>query len=191
MTKINLLPWREERREELRKEFFTLLAIAVGAAVLVIIIVMQAYSMAIDSQRSRNNFLNQQISLLDAQISEIKDLEKKRDQLLERMRVIQELQGNRPVIVRMFDELVRTLPEGVYYRAVKYTENNKTISLEGTAESNNRVSSLMRAFEASAWFAEPLLTSVTANPAEGENANNFMMTVKLANPNIVEEGDEQ
>ena len=191
MTKINLLPWREERREELRKEFFTLLAIAVGAAVLVITIVMQAYSMAIDSQRSRNNFLNQQISLLDAQISEIKDLEKKRDQLLERMRVIQELQGNRPVIVRMFDELVRTLPEGVYYRAVKYTENNKTISLEGTAESNNRVSSLMRAFEASAWFAEPLLTSVTANPAEGENANNFMMTVKLANPNIVEEGDEQ
>lgn len=191
MTKINLLPWREERREEQRKEFFTLLAIAVGAAVLVIIIVMQAYSMAIDSQRSRNNFLNQQISLLDAQISEIKDLEKKRDQLLERMRVIQELQGNRPVIVRMFDELVRTLPEGVYYRAVKFTENNKTISLEGTAESNNRVSSLMRAFEASAWFAEPLLTSVTANPAEGENANNFMMTVKLANPNIVEEGDEQ
>ncbi|MEY3018065.1 MAG: hypothetical protein RL336_1200 [Pseudomonadota bacterium] len=191
MTKINLLPWREERREALRKEFFTLLGIAAGAALLVMVIVLQAYSMAIDSQRSRNTFMNQQITLLDAQISEIKDLEKKRDQLLERMRVIQELQGNRPIIVRLFDELVRTLPEGVYYRSVKYTETNKTISLEGTAESNNRVSSLMRAFEASAWFAEPLLTSVTANPAEGENANSFMMTVKLANPNATEEGEEQ
>lgn len=190
MARINLLPWREERREELKKEFFALLGIAAGAAVLLVVIVMQIYSMTIDGQRSRNDFLNQQISLLDAQIQEIKELEKKRDQLLERMRVIQELQGNRPVIVRLFDELVRTLPDGVYYRGVKYTEANKTISLDGTAESNNRVSSLMRAFEASEWFAEPLLTSVTANPVEGENANNFVMTVKLANPNDIVEGDE-
>lgn len=190
MANINLLPWREERREELKKEFFTMLGLAAGAAVLVVVLVMQAYSMAIDGQRGRNNFLNQQISLLDAQIREIQELEKKRDQLLERMRVIQELQGNRPVIVRLFDELVRTLPDGVYYRTVKYTEANKTISLDGTAESNNRVSSLMRAFEASEWFSDPLLTSVTANPAEGENANNFVMTVKLANPNDSVEGDE-
>jgi len=190
MANINLLPWREERREELNKEFFALLGVAVGVAVLVVVIVMQAYSMSIDGQRSRNNYLNQQITLLDAQIREIQELEKKRDQLLERMRVIQELQGNRPVIVRLFDELVRTLPDGVYYRSIKYTEANKTLSLDGTAESNNRVSSLMRAFESSDWFANPLLTSVTANPQEGENANNFLMTVKLADPNDSLEEDE-
>lgn len=182
MATINLLPWREERRQELKQEFFVLLGIGAGAAVAIVLLVMQFYSMSIDHQTSRNNFLNQQISQLDAQIREIKSLESTRDQLLERMRVIQELQGNRPVIVRLFDELVRTLPDGVYYTSIKYTENNKTISLNGTAESNNRVSSLMRAFDASAWFKEPLLTSVTASPKDGENANLFQMTVKLANP---------
>jgi len=189
MANINLLPWREERRQELKQEFLILLGVAGGVALVILLLIGQLYSMSIDNQNSRNNYLNQHIAQLDAQIREIKELENKRDQLIERMRIIQDLQGNRPVIVRLFDELVRTLPDGVFYTSVKYTENNRSLSLNGTAESNNRVSSLMRAFEASDWFTEPLLTSITASPKDGDNANIFQMTVKLSTPDAGE-GDE-
>ncbi len=189
MANINLLPWREERRQELKQEFMILLGFAAGIAVVILLAIGQLYSMSIDNQNGRNNYIGQEISQLDAQIREIKELESKRDQLLARMRIIQDLQGNRPVIVRLFDELVRTLPDGVFYTSVKFEEDDRSINLQGIAESNNKVSSLMRAFDASEWFVAPLLTSVTASPKDGENANLFKMTVTLANPDS-EEGDE-
>ena len=182
MAKINLLPWREERRQKLKQAFLTVLGMVVVVGVLMIILADMAVSGAIDGQRGRNNYLQQQITELDLQVKEIRDLEKKKQELLDRMKVIQELQGNRPIIVRIFDELVRTLPDGVFYN--KLNRNGSVISLTGIAESNNRISSLMRQVDKSEWFAEPNLTAVEAQPNFGEQASKFNLSFKISTPSI-------
>ena len=105
--------------------------------------------------------------------------------LLERMRVIQELQGNRPIIVRVLDELVRTVPDGVYYKTL--TASDSTVSIEGVAESNNRVSSLMRRLDSSDWLAEPSLDGVSAAEQLGESAMRFSLSVQIQLPNSAED----
>jgi len=144
----------------------------------------------IDTQKSRNVYLEENIKELDKMVAEIKDLQKRRNQLLDRMRVIQELQGNRPIIVRVLDQLVRTVPDGVFYRSL--TTKDKRITINGVAESNNRVSSLMRRLDASEWLAEPNLDKVEAAPNYGDQANTFKLTVKVQAPaaddQLAEEG---
>ena len=108
--------------------------------------------------------------------------------MIDRMTIIQGLQGNRPVIVRIFDQFVETLPDGVYYTRLK--RSNESVEIDGTAESNNRVSSLMRRLDASDWFFNPNLTSVVANPVFGDQANNFGLTVSLVTPSKVSEDEE-
>ena len=115
MTNINLLPWREELRAERQRNFVSSLGLSVALAVLVLVLADRIINIKIDAQNARNRFLTDNISLVDTKVSEIRDLKSQRKQLLERMRVIQELQGNRPIIVRVLDELVRTVPDGVYY----------------------------------------------------------------------------
>ncbi len=188
MAKINLLPWREARREQLRQEFIANLGMTMLAAGLVIALVYLVLNNAIDSQKTRNNYLQKHIDTLNEQVAEIAELKSKREQLIDRMNIIQGLQGNRPVIVRIFDQFVRTLPDGVYYRGLK--REAQQIQIDGTAESNNRVSSLMRRLDGSDWFAEPNLTSVVANPAFGEQANNFSLTVNLATPSAGDGGEQ-
>jgi type IV pilus assembly protein PilN len=180
MANINLLPWREERRQELRKEFLTILGGVAVAAIVVILLSNRVYSAWIDNQNGRNAYLQTSISELDHQVAEIKELEDKRRELLDRMKVIQDLQGTRPLIVRVFDEIVRTLPDGVFYQSL--ARNDKTVELTGVAESNNRVSSLMRQFDRSEWFENPNLTSVQAAPDFGEQASGFKMTVVVSSP---------
>ena len=116
----------------------------------------------IDHQKARNQYLTENIRELDEKVAEIRELQKKRNQLMERMRVIQELQGNRPIIVRILDQLVRTVPDGVFYTSLK--TQDKLISIQVIAESNNRVSSLMRQLDASDWLAEPNLDKPCARP---------------------------
>lgn len=180
MAKINLLPWREERREQLRKEFLTVLGGVVLAGCLVVGGVVNTYNSWIDNQKARNAYLQSHIDELNKQVEEIKQLKQKRAQLIARMKVIQDLQGNRPLIVRIFDDMVRTLPDGVYYTSVE--RKGDLIRLKGTAESNNRVSSLMRKLESSEWFKDPNLTAVEANPEFGEQANDFDLAVKIQLP---------
>lgn len=187
MTKINLLPWREARREELKQEFFANLGVIVLAAALVVGMVYLLLDKAHESQVERNNYLQTHIDALNKEVAEIAQLKERRKQLEERMNIIQGLQGNRPVIVRIFDQFVRTLPDGVYYQRLKRT-NNK-IDIDGTAESNNRVSSLMRRLDGSDWFSNPNLTAVTANQDFGEQANNFSLTISLASPDAAEAGE--
>ena len=103
--------------------------------------------------------------MLDQEVAEIRDLQLKRNRLIDRMRVIQALQGNRPVIVRLLDQLVRTVPEGVFYTSLQ--TDAQVVSIEGIAESNNRVSSLMRRLEASRWLQAPSLDAVQATPDYG------------------------
>lgn len=188
MAKINLLPWREERREQQRQEFFVMLGVAAGVAVLVAAIFHVLLSSAISAQNDRNEYLKRNIADLDKKLVEIRELGKRRSELIDRMKVIQDLQGNRPVIVRVFDELVRTMPEGVYYRSVSRSGN--TISIAGTAESNNRVSSLMRKLDASDWFANPQLKGVRENEKLGEQGNDFDLSVTVTMPTAANTGGQ-
>ena len=184
MANINLLPWRDWERERKKNEF--LLRVG-GMLVLGLVIVFAGgwyLDGSIDRQNARNQFLTDKIAVLDQRIAEIRDLRQKRDQLLARMRVIQELQGNRPVIVRVFDELVRTLARGVYFNTLGMSGN--TLSVAGTAESNNRISSLMRSLDGSDWFTEPNLKGLKENRDIGEQASNFQLTVVQTNPQKIE-----
>src|SRR5690606_12890939 len=142
MAQINLLPWREQLREERKQRFLvSLLGVLIVGGGLVFL-AGQYLTNSIEQQNARNDFVRKEIAVLDARISEIKELRERRQQLLERMKIIQDLQGNRPIIGRVFDQLVRTLPDGVYFTDLKMT--GKNIAIVGAAESNNRVSNLMR-----------------------------------------------
>lgn len=178
MATINLLPWREAQREERKKQF--LLAVVASAlfGVALVSVWMFLEKASIDHQKSRNAYLQTHIDELNKQVKEIRDLEKRRSQMLERMQIIQDLQGKRPMIVRLFDEQVRTLPEGVFFTRLQRRESK--ISVDGYAESNNRVSSLMRNLDGSAWFDAPNLTAVSAAPDYGEQASRFKMSFIIA-----------
>lgn len=188
MAQINLLPWRDARRQELKKDFLvtSVLMLALGAGLLML--GDRVVNGQIDNQNARNSYLEENIKELDKAVAEIRELQKRRNQLIDRMRVIQELQGNRPIIVRVLDQLVRTVPDGVFYTSL--TTKDKTISISGIAESNNRVSSLMRRLDASDWLASPNLDKVKAAPSFGDQANTFNLTVKIQAPATEEETGE-
>ncbi|WP_299775019.1 PilN domain-containing protein [uncultured Pseudoteredinibacter sp.] len=180
MANINLLPWRDEYRARRKQEYLTILTGVIVIAAALAYLWVSSVQADIDAQNQRNKMLNDEIAILQSKVSEIKELKKRRSELLERMRVIQELQGLRPVIVRAFDEFVRMVPDGIYIISMK--RNGNTISMEGVTESNNRVSTFMRNLESSAWFQDPNLNSVTTKPNLGEQASEFSMTVKAAIP---------
>ncbi|MEE4278657.1 MAG: PilN domain-containing protein [Halieaceae bacterium] len=180
MARINLLPWREARREELKRAFLTILGLVAIAAVAALILADRVENSRIEYQQARNDYLTANIRELDKQVEEIKDLQRKRNQLIDRMRVIQELQGNRPIIVRVLDQLVRTVPDGVFYTSVSAVRDR--LSIEGVAESNNRVSSLMRRLDASDWLKDPNLDAVRAAPDYGDQANTFELSVLVDLP---------
>jgi type IV pilus assembly protein PilN len=187
MARINLLPWREERREVRRRRFLLVLVATMVGAMGVVLVVNQIISGAIDRQIARNNYIGKQIAVVDERIAQINDLKARRQQLVERMGVIQELQGNRQISGRIFDQLARALPDGVYFTEAKMTA--KTLSVTGAAQSNNRVSELMRNLEASDWFDAPSLTEVKAT-AVGQvaQANIFQLTVRQTQPRVPEGG---
>ena len=180
MAQINLLPWREERRQQLKQEFLITVGLVLALAVGLVMLGDRIVNSQIDRQEARNEYLKKNIKVLDAEVAEIRELQKKRNQLLDRMRVIQELQGNRPIIVRVLDQMVRTVPDGVFYTSLESKGN--TISIRGIAESNNRVSSLMRRLDASDWLANPNLDAVRAAPDYGDQANTFNLTVQVKAP---------
>ncbi|MBD1551835.1 PilN domain-containing protein [Pseudomonas typographi] len=189
MATINLLPWREQRREERKKQFLVLLGCMVAFCAVVISIADQVISSEIASQTARNDFIAQQNAQLDVRIKAISDLKARRKQLIARMKIIQDLQGNRPIIGRVFDQLVRTLPDGVYFTEVKMV--GQDISVWGAAQTNNRVSELMRNLEASPWFAAPSLAEVKAGSGESEQNNAFQLTVRQTLPQADAEADGQ
>jgi len=188
MAQINLLPWRDERRQELKKEFLTVIAFMFALAVGLVLLGDRIVNSQIDEQNARNQYLTKNIAILDKQVAEIRDIQKKRNQLLDRMKVIQELQGNRPIIVRILDQLVRTVVDGVFY--TNLTTRDKAITISGVAESNNRVSSLMRRLDASDWLANPNLDAVRAAPQYGDQATTFNLTVKVQLPATSAQGGE-
>lgn len=173
MAKINLLPWREEYRQEKKKEFLGVIGFVLIAALFSVFLWDRWVNYEITNQNSRNQLLNSEIAQLNKKVAEIAKLKQRKQQLLDRMAVIQSLQGNRPNIVRVFDELAKTIPEGVYIHELKSVGNS--ISLVGYAESNNRVSAFMRAVDASYKFQDPNLTKVEADSRLGEQGNKFQL----------------
>jgi type IV pilus assembly protein PilN len=163
MPKINLLPWREELRTRRRNQFFAGLAGAGAAAVVVGFASNFVMDGIISSQNARNDVLKTEIAALDKRIAEISELETKKERLLARMEIIEQLQRSRPEIVHVFDELVRTLPDGVYLTSVK--ETGKRLEIKGNAESNTRVSAFMRNIDKSKWLAQPDLEIVEVKDA--------------------------
>ncbi len=158
MAKINLLPWREELRKQKEQQFYSMLGLgAVLAAVVVFAVHLQINTM-INNQNARNRYLEQEITKVEAAIKEIEELEKKKANLLARMDVIQKLQSTRSGIVHLMDELVTTLPEGMYLEAIE--QKAATVTIDGVAQSNARVSSLMRNIESSGWVGNPDLKRI-------------------------------
>lgn len=177
MAKINLRPWRAELREEKQKEYVSVLILVSIVAGAIWWFANGALNSAIDAQQTRNNYLQKQADALDKKIVEIKELREKREELLDRMRLIQELQGNRPVIVRVFDEMARVIPEEVFF--IKVESEGTKFTIDGRASSNDEISQLMRNFDQSAWFTNPNLLGVQAGD---DGFNNFDLLVDQSRP---------
>ncbi len=161
MPHINLLPWRDELRKRREKEFIVTAVIAALMMGGVVLGVHLHYESRIAYQNQRNTFIETEITALDKKLKEIENLKKERDRLIARTKVIQDLQAGRPEIVHVFDELVTTLPDGVYY--TKVAQKGRGLNLHGVAQSNARVSSLMRSLSTSTWFENPSLVEITAD----------------------------
>ena len=184
MAKINLLPWRAERRKQRQKEFMTMLGVAAAAGVLVSLLIVMYYIGQIDGQNNRNKYLTDQIALLDTQIKEIAELDKKKAGLLKRKQVIEELQASRSQMVHLFDELARTIADGTQITSLAQDGDNLT--LLGRAQSNARVSSYMRNLDASGWMGSPDLDIIELRGADPGLPNEFSLKVKLKSPTTVD-----
>lgn len=196
MTRINLLPWREALRKQRQQQFYVTSVSAILVMLGVVALVHLHFAGEIDHQSARNRFLEGEISAVDKRIAEIKDLEREKADLLARMNIIQQLQRQRPEVVHVFDEMVTTLPEGVYLTNIK--NRGSAITFNGVAQSNARVSSYMRNIESSEWLTQPQLNIIQREEKEKreiesltQRANNFILTVaqkSLANAENTEEG---
>ena len=185
ITTINLLPWREELRQEQKKQFgvLTFLMTFLAAAIVGLIHIQMASK--IDYQLSRNKFMGAEIVKLDEEIAEIRDLKKVRRSLVERMEVIQDLQRSRPSIVHLFTEIVSTVPNGVYLESLNQSGGNLLVN--GEAESNARVSTYMRNLDASEWLKDPNLTVIEIEDIKVNRISNFTLTVKQTSPGANED----
>ena len=188
MTRINLLPWREERRQEQKKEFGVLAGLVVVLAAAVVGLMHIQMSSKIEYQLDRNRFMTNEIATLDKEIAEIRDLKKVRRSLLERMEVIQSLQTSRPSIVHLFTEIVSTVPNGVYLETL--TQVGENLKLDGEAESNARVSTYMRNLSDSLWLKDPNLTVIEIEDKKVKRVSAFTLTVKQTSPKATDTGED-
>lgn len=180
MANINLLPWRDEHRQEKQKQFLTALGLFSLLVALLCYVWVSVINGQIDNQNKRNQILKNEIRVLDKRVAEIQELKQRRTELVDRMKVIQGLQGERPVIVRYFDDLVRVVPEGVYL--TKLARSGARVEVSGVTESNIRVSEMMRKLDASPWFQSPNLSDVTSAPELGEEASTFELSFQPTKP---------
>ncbi|MDH5784166.1 MAG: PilN domain-containing protein [Chromatiales bacterium] len=185
MAHINLLPWREALRKQKKQEYFSAVGISVGLMVVIWGAVHFYMASQIDNQIARNNILKNEINIVEKKIEEIKGLEKQKEQLIARMQVIEELQGDRPAIVYIFDELARAVPEGLYMETVE--QKNSSITIKGKAQSNARVSAFMRSLEESEWFKTPVLDEIKTTSGRNRSDREFTLIVQQDKPKVEEE----
>ena len=197
MSKINLLPWRAERRKQRQQEFYVMLGLSALVAALLSFFIIGYYNSQISGQNDRNAYLQGEIDKVQKQIDEIKLLDEKKGRLLARKKVIEELQVNRYQMVHLFDSLVRTIPDGVILTGIK--QEGELLTLEGRSQSNARVATYMRNLEGSGWMTNPEVNVIEAKDADKTivmpSSNNvvlpyaFTLQVKLANPNAPKDGE--
>jgi len=182
MARINLLPWRAEIRKQQQKDFVAAVGLGASLTVAVMLFVHFEINSRLEYQTQRNQYLEAEIGTLDKRIKEIQDLETKKKRLIAKMEVIQQLQASRPEIVHLFDELGRTIPEGVYLSDL--VQVDKSITVNGMAQSNARVSAYMRNLESSAWLKSPVLniieSKVDTKDAKKERQSKFTLQMKQA-----------
>jgi len=174
MPRINLLPWREEQRKQRQQQFGIAIVLSVLLAGLVIWLGNLFYQSRIDYQEERA-------------IEEIEGLERQKERLLARMEIIEQLQTSRPMVVHLFDELVRTLPDGVYLTGIK--QSGREIQITGTAQSSTRVSAFMRNIDASEWLTDPDLEQIRT--VEAGQAERFNFTLKAKQVKVLDEDEEE
>ena len=187
MARINLLPWRAERRKHRQKEFLTMLGLSAAAAAFLAFLIISYYNAQISGQNDRNAYLQDQITKVDQQIKEIDALDEKKRRLLARKEVIEQLQANRSQMVHLFDSLVRTIPDGVILTSLK--QEGDKLTIEGRSQSNARVSSYMRTLESSGWMTNPDLSIIEAKAGDPGLPYAFTLSVLLANPNAPKDLD--
>ena len=173
MPRINLLPWRDAQRKERKLAFLVALGVAALAAGVASFAAYLMYGSMIEAQERRNTQLTMAIKKLDKEIEEINSLESAKQKFIARMEIIEKLQRSRPEIVHVFDEIVRTLPEGVYLTGVH--QNDKRLKFEGVAQSSTRVSSFMRNIDGSQWLRNPELEVVQTTKGTGTGSS-FTLT---------------
>ena len=186
MANINLLPWREEQRKEKTRQFSSMMGFSVFLTIAVFLLIHVTISGQISHQQKRNKILQDEISRLDVALKEIEGLEETKEKLLSRMDIIQSLQQKRPQIVHLFDEIVRTVPEGIYLTGIK--QSGTGININGIAESNGRVSAYMRNIDNSDWMATPKL-SVIESKKGTLRSSEFMLTTSQSTPKT-DEGED-
>jgi type IV pilus assembly protein PilN len=174
MPRINLLPWREQERKVRRREF----AVAIGGAAIAAIIFVGGgkllYASWTDAQNAKNNLLKKEIQKLDSQIADIQSLEQQKARLVARMEIIERLQRKRPEIVHLFDDMVKTVPEGIYLTSIK--QSGKKLEIHGIAQSSTRVSTFLRNVDSSTWMDNPALQVVEAAPSSPTGGYSFTLT---------------
>jgi type IV pilus assembly protein PilN len=173
MPRINLLPWRDAQRKERKLAFLVALGVAALAAGVTAFAAYLMYGSMIEAQERRNGELRVAIKKLDKEIEEINSLESAKQKFIARMEIIEKLQRSRPEIVHVFDEIVHTLPEGVYLTSVK--QNGMRLKFEGIAQSSTRVSSFMRNIDGSEWLRNPELEVVQTSKGSGPGSS-FTLT---------------
>ena len=177
MIRINLLPWREARRKAHNLQFFILMGMVAGLAASIVLLVHGYYAARISTQTERNRFLKEENTKLDKQIEEIKKLKDEIQALLSRKQVIETLQGDRAQTVYLLEQLVRQTPDGVYLKSIKQTGSK--VNLTGYAQSNARVSTLMRNLEASPYLENPDLIEIKVATVNNKRLSEFTMNVSL------------
>jgi type IV pilus assembly protein PilN len=180
MAHINLLPWRAALRKEQQRQFISITFFAAAFVGLVVLYVHLHLAGLIEQQEHRNKFLNDEITELNRKIREIQDLESTKSKLLARMNVIEHLQRSRPHVVHLFDQIARTLPEGVYLTSLEH--RGAALNLQGMAQSNARVSTYMRNLDGSPWLGDPRLEVIQTRERESTRVSEFTLRTRQIVP---------
>ena len=177
MIRINLLPWREARRKAHNLQFYVLMGMVAGLAASIILLVHGYYATRLSTQTERNKFLTDENAKLDKEIDEIKKLKEEIQALLSRKQVIETLQADRAQTVYLLEQLVRQTPDGVYLKSIRQTGSK--VNLSGYAQSNARVSTLMRNLEASPYLENPDLVEIKVATINNKRLSEFIMNVSI------------
>lgn len=177
MIRINLLPHRQEKRAARKRQMAIAAGIVTGVGLAIALLGHTYLSGRVEKQRDRNAYLTQEMATLDKQIEEIKSIKEQTQDLLARKQVVESLQTNRSEAVHLVDQLVRQLPEGMWLKSVKQT--GQIVNIIGLAQTNGRISTLMRNLDGSEWLEKPELVEIKATTANNVQASEFSMNVRV------------